>query len=53
MTQESEESVEQWGDRVMEAAQYALGARVSGSVLQQQATMSRSAVGLLIRQGSV
>ena len=39
MTQESEESVEQWGDRVMEAAQYALGARVSGSVLQQQAMM--------------
>ena len=39
MTQGLEESVEQWGDRVMEAAQYALGARVSGSVLQKQATM--------------
>ena len=33
MTQGSEESVKQWGDRVMEAVKYALGARVSGSVL--------------------
>ena len=39
MTQGSEESVEQWGDRVMEAAQCALGARVSGSVLQEQKKM--------------
>ena len=44
MTQGSEESVEQWGDRVMEAAQYALGARVSGSVLQEQ-SMMRFAMG--------
>ena len=33
MTQWSEESVEQWGDRVVKAAHYALGASVSGSVL--------------------
>ena len=45
MTQGSEESVEQWGDGVMEAAQYALGARVSGSVLHEQAIM-RFAKGL-------
>ena len=35
MTQGSEESVEQWGDRVMKAAQYALGAKFSGTVLQE------------------
>ena len=39
MTQGSDESVEQWGDRVLEAAQYALGARVSGSIPQEQAIM--------------
>ena len=39
MTQGSEESVKQWGDRVMKAAQYALWARVSGSVLQERAIM--------------
>ena len=45
MTQGSEESVKQWDDRVMEAAQYALGVRVSGFVLQEQAIM-RFAKGL-------
>ena len=45
MTQGLEESVEQWGDRLMKAAQYALGARVFGSVLQEQAIM-RFAKGL-------
>ena len=39
MTQGSKESVEQRCGRVMEAAQYAFGARVSGSLLQEQATM--------------
>ena len=39
MTQWSKESDKQWVDRVMEAAQYDLGARVSGSVLQEKAIM--------------
>ena len=39
MTQGSEESVEQWGDRVMEVAQYALGARVFESIPREQAIM--------------
>uniref|UniRef100_K1PX51 Uncharacterized protein n=1 Tax=Magallana gigas TaxID=29159 RepID=K1PX51_MAGGI len=39
MTQGSEESLEQWGDRVMEVAQRALGARVPGQVLQEQAVL--------------
>ena len=44
MTQGWKESVEQRCGRVMEAAQYVLGTRVSGSVLQEQATM-RFAIG--------
>lgn len=39
MTLGSEESLEQWGDRVMEVAQRALGARVPGQVLQEQADL--------------
>ena len=44
MTQGWKESAEQRCGRVMEAAQYAFGARISGSVLQEQATM-RFAIG--------
>lgn len=39
MTQGEEESLEQWGDRVMEVAQRALGAQVPGEVLQGQAIL--------------
>lgn len=39
LTPGSEESVEQWSDRVMETAQYVLEARVSWSVLQEQPKM--------------
>lgn len=39
MTQGEEESLEQWGDRVMEIAQRALGTKVPGEVLQEQAVL--------------
>lgn len=39
MSQGEEESLEQWGDRVMEIAQRALGAQVPGEVLQEQAVL--------------
>ena len=39
MTQEIDESLEQWADRVIETAQRALGARVPGPVPQEQAVL--------------
>lgn len=39
MTQEIDESLEQWADRVNETAQRALEARVPGQVLQEQAVL--------------
>ncbi|XP_061191819.1 cadherin EGF LAG seven-pass G-type receptor 2-like [Saccostrea echinata] len=39
MTQQAEESLEQWSDRVMETVQRSLGARVPGQVLQEQAVL--------------
>lgn len=51
MIQAAKESLEQWGDRVMETAQCALGARVPGQVLQEQAVL-RFAMGCLdVRAG--
>ena len=44
MTQEIDESLEQWSDRVIETAQRAHGARVPGQVLQEQ-TVLRFAMG--------
>ena len=44
LTQETDESLEQWADRFIETAQRALGARVPGQVLQEQAVF-RFAIG--------